>query len=163
MKKILALALAAGIIASCTKTDEPVDPNIYGTWNITSIEYATEIDLGITKLPVTGTSMEPSSMTFNKDMTCSYDVVMKTEPDTILGQPLPGIEVPLKDSGTYTFTESEDKVTSVVITNSMSETLTFTVLMDQANSQQWKTISTYDTGPPISQQLDIELVMNMTK
>lgn len=164
MKKLAVLVLFAGVVfASCTKTEELKDPNIYGTWNIGSILYETEIDLQISKLPVSGESKEASSLTFNKDMTCSYDITVKTEEISILGQTIPSQSIPLKDTGTFTFTKDDNnKVLTATINNSQGETLVFTVLSDTEVSQQWKTTSTYDVGVPVG-ELDIDLTLNMTR
>ena len=83
-----------------------------GNWNITNLQYETQIDLPIVGTQtISGEAYDAGSWSFQyPEYTCSNSLSFVTEGLNILGQTLPGIPIDVSSDGTWELSNNDNNL-----------------------------------------------------
>lgn len=83
-----------------------------GDWNITNLQYETQIDLPIVGTQtIAGEAYDAGSWSFQyPDYTCSNSLSFVTDGINILGQTLPGIPIDVTSNGTWELSNNDNNI-----------------------------------------------------
>lgn len=113
--KIIIIISFTFLIESCKKDKEITNSDLLnGEWNISNIEYETEIEIPIIGIQsITGEADDAGSWSFQyPENTCSNTLNFTTEEISIIGQAaLPGIPIDITSDGTWELSNNENTLT----------------------------------------------------
>ena len=134
-----------------------------GSWNITNLQYDTQIDLPIIgPQNISGEAYDAGTWSFQyPDYTCSNSLNFVTEGLNILGQTLPGIPIDVSSDGTWELSNNDNNLLITDQTTGLISDYQILSVQDSICFLNGTIPFVIDTmGFTINSQIDIELQLD---
>lgn len=168
MKKLILFSLVALSVMSCRKktddtTTTTTDPNsfenrIVGTWNLTEVDYDTELPSIIPGQPPTQLSGSAENVTGSFVITSNPNTIAYDYSFDVSISGIGSIPINTQESGTWTLSSDE---TFIFLQLENGETSQMKILEDSSNRQIYET--TVVEEAPVVGDIDILTKITMTK